>query len=125
MLRAVFLLALVGRTFAQSTQGSLTGHIEDSVDGHAVAGAAVDHFIAETTKRKPHQWAAIALGRSASQIHMAHALLIHDADETYDAGLNDEDLTIEVQARHRADAAIIRAARGRPFAQPEGVGDEP
>lgn len=73
----------------------------------AVAGAVVDHFVGEATKRKPQQWVAIALGRSAAQIHMAHALLIHDADEVYDAGLNDEDLSLEVQARHRADAAII------------------
>jgi 3-hydroxy-9,10-secoandrosta-1,3,5(10)-triene-9,17-dione monooxygenase len=73
----------------------------------AVAGAVVEHFVAQATKRKPQQWVAITLGRSASQIHMAHALLIHDADEVYDAGVNDEDLSVEVQARHRADAAII------------------
>ncbi len=73
----------------------------------AVAGAVADHFVGEATKRKPQQWVAIALGRSAAQIHMAHALLIRDADELYDAGLNDEDLSLEVQARHRADAAII------------------
>jgi 3-hydroxy-9,10-secoandrosta-1,3,5(10)-triene-9,17-dione monooxygenase len=58
-------------------------------------------------KRKPQQWHAIELGRSASQVHMAHALLIRDADEVYDAGLADEDLSLEAQARHRADAAII------------------
>ena len=73
----------------------------------AVASAVIDHFVAEATKRKPQQWVAIELGRSAARIHMAHALLIHDADEVYDAGLKEEDLSIEVQARHRADAAII------------------
>jgi alkylation response protein AidB-like acyl-CoA dehydrogenase len=73
----------------------------------AVASAVIDHFVAEATKRKPQQWVAIELGRSVAQIHMAHALLIHDANEVYDAGLKEEDLSIEVQARHRADAAII------------------
>jgi len=73
----------------------------------AVAGGVIDDFVAQAAKRKPEQWVAIELGRRASQIHMAHALLIHDADELYDAGLNDEDLSLESQARHRADAAII------------------
>jgi len=73
----------------------------------AVASAVVDHFVVEATRRKPQQWVAIELGRSAAQIHMTHTLLIHDADETYDAGLNDLDLSVEVQARHRADAAVI------------------
>ena len=73
----------------------------------AVAGAIVDHVVEEMKKRKPQQWIAIELGRSAAQIHMAHALLIRDADEVYDTGLADEDLSLDVQARHRADAAII------------------
>ena len=74
----------------------------------AVASAMIDHFIEEATRRKSsQQWLAIELGRRASQIHMAHALLLHDADEVYEAGTNERDLSLEVQARHRADAAII------------------
>jgi alkylation response protein AidB-like acyl-CoA dehydrogenase len=73
----------------------------------AVASAIVDHFADEMKRRKFQQWTTIELGRCASQIHMAHALLIQDADEVYDTGLNNEDLSLEVQARHRADAAII------------------
>ena len=74
----------------------------------AVASAVVDHFIEEVTRRKSsQQWLAIELGRRASQIHMAHALLLHDADEVYEAGANKRDLSLETQARHRADAAII------------------
>ena len=74
----------------------------------AVASAVVDHFIEEATRRKSsQQWLAIELGRRASQIHMAHALLLHDADEVYEAGANKRDLSLETQARHRADAAII------------------
>ena len=74
----------------------------------AVASAVVDHFIEEVTRRKSsQQWLAIELGRRASQIHMAHALLLHDADEVYEAGANERDLSLETQARHRADAAII------------------
>ena len=38
---------------------------------------------------------------------MAHALLLHDADEVYESGINRRDLSLETQARHRADAAII------------------
>jgi alkylation response protein AidB-like acyl-CoA dehydrogenase len=74
----------------------------------AVASAIIDHFIEEATRRKSNQqWLAIELGRSASQIHMAHALLLHDANEVYEAGVNERDLSLETQARHRADAAII------------------
>ncbi len=74
----------------------------------AVASAVIDHFVEEATRRKnSQQWLAIELGRRASQIHMAHALLLHDADEVYEAGINKRDLSLETQARHRADAAII------------------
>jgi alkylation response protein AidB-like acyl-CoA dehydrogenase len=74
----------------------------------AVASAIIDHFIEEATRRKPNQqWLAIELGKRASQIHMAHALLLHDANEVYEAGVNKRDLSLETQARHRADAAII------------------
>ena len=38
---------------------------------------------------------------------MAHALLLHDADEIYQAGIDERDLSVEIQARHRADAAMI------------------
>jgi alkylation response protein AidB-like acyl-CoA dehydrogenase len=73
----------------------------------AVASAVVDHVTEEMKKRKPQQWLAIELGRCASQVHMAHTLLIHDADEVYAAGSEDEDLSLEAQSRHRADAALI------------------
>jgi alkylation response protein AidB-like acyl-CoA dehydrogenase len=74
----------------------------------AVAGAIVDHFVEEVARRKSiPQWIAIELGKSASQIHMAHALLLHDAEEVYQAGINRQDLSLDCQARHRVDAAII------------------
>jgi len=74
----------------------------------AVASALIDHFIEEATRRNSRpQWLTIELGRRASEIHMAHALLLHDADEVYAAGLRREDLSLDNQARHRADAAII------------------
>jgi alkylation response protein AidB-like acyl-CoA dehydrogenase len=74
----------------------------------AVASAMIDYFIEEAKRRKSNQqWLVIELGRRASQIHMAHALLLHDADEVYEAGINKRDLSLESQARHRADAAII------------------
>jgi alkylation response protein AidB-like acyl-CoA dehydrogenase len=74
----------------------------------AVASAMIDHFIEEAKRRQSNQqWLTIELGRRASQIHMAHALLLHDADEVYEAGINKRDLSLESQARHRADAAII------------------
>lgn len=74
----------------------------------AVASAMVDHAIGEARRRKSDKpWFAIELGRRASEIHMAHALLLHDADEVYAAGLDRRDLSLETQARHRADAAII------------------
>lgn len=74
----------------------------------AVAGALLDEFLAEAKRRKlDQQWFAIGLGNSACQIHMAHSLLLHDADEAYEAGATGEDLSLEVQARHRADAAVI------------------
>ena len=78
-----------------------------------VACAVVDHFIDEMKRRggakrqAEQQWVQIALGRHASQIQMAHALLIADADEVYDAAVAGAELSLEVQARHRADAAII------------------
>jgi alkylation response protein AidB-like acyl-CoA dehydrogenase len=80
----------------------------------AVASAMIDHVIEEATRRKSSpQWLVIELGRRASEIHMAHALLLHDADEVYVAGLKKEDLSLDSQARHRADAAIIAStARG-------------
>jgi hypothetical protein len=40
--RAIFAVLVAFGARAQSTQGSLIGHIEDSVDGHAVTGAAVE-----------------------------------------------------------------------------------
>src|SRR5207248_3083974 len=40
--RVIFVVLAISVAQAQSTQGSLTGHIEDSVDGHAVAGASVE-----------------------------------------------------------------------------------
>jgi alkylation response protein AidB-like acyl-CoA dehydrogenase len=74
----------------------------------AVAGAMIDHFIEEATRRKLNQqWLTIELGRSASQIHMAHVLLLHDADEIYAAGKDKRDMSMDTQARHRADAAMI------------------
>jgi 3-hydroxy-9,10-secoandrosta-1,3,5(10)-triene-9,17-dione monooxygenase len=73
-----------------------------------VASAIMDHFAEEVSRRQSaQQWLAIELGRAASQIHMAHALLLHDADEVHEAGINRRDLSLESQARHRADAAII------------------
>lgn len=74
----------------------------------AVASAMIDHFIEETARRKnSQQWLAIELGKRASQIHMAHVLLLYDANEVYEAGIWKRDLSLETQARHRADAAII------------------
>jgi alkylation response protein AidB-like acyl-CoA dehydrogenase len=73
----------------------------------AVASAIIDHFIEEATRRKIQQWLGIELGKRASQIHMAHALLLHDADEVYEAGIRKRDLSLQTQARHRADAATI------------------
>jgi 3-hydroxy-9,10-secoandrosta-1,3,5(10)-triene-9,17-dione monooxygenase len=74
----------------------------------AVATAIVDHFVEEVARRKNiAQWTTIELGKAASRIHMTHALLMHDAEEVYQAGLNRRDLGMENQARHRADAAII------------------
>lgn len=74
----------------------------------AVASAIVDHFVQEVAQRKSiPQWITIELGRSASQIHMAHALLLHDAEEVYQAGISRQDLGLDIQARHRADAAVI------------------
>jgi alkylation response protein AidB-like acyl-CoA dehydrogenase len=74
----------------------------------AVAGAILDHVVEEIARRKnAPQWLAIELGRGASHIHMAHALLLHDADEIYKAGIDRRDLSLQCQARHRTDAAII------------------
>jgi len=74
----------------------------------SVATAIVDRFVDEIARRKNvPQWVAIELGKGASQIHMTHALLLHDAEEVYQAGINRRDLSMDSQARHRADAAII------------------
>jgi 3-hydroxy-9,10-secoandrosta-1,3,5(10)-triene-9,17-dione monooxygenase len=74
----------------------------------AVASAVVDRAVEEAARRKSEkQWFAIELGKRASQIRMAHALLLHDADEVYEAGIHKRDLSLEIQARHRAGAAII------------------
>jgi 3-hydroxy-9,10-secoandrosta-1,3,5(10)-triene-9,17-dione monooxygenase len=68
----------------------------------------IDYFIEEAAQRKSgQQWLAIELGKRASQIQMAHVLLLHDANEVYEAGICKRDLSLETQARHRADAAII------------------
>jgi DNA-binding SARP family transcriptional activator/alkylation response protein AidB-like acyl-CoA dehydrogenase len=76
----------------------------------AVACAAVDCFIEEIKRRSrqvKQQWVQIELGSCASQIHMAHSLLIRDADEVFDWAAAGQDLSVEIQARHRADAATI------------------
>ena len=92
----------------QRTSGGSLLVLSSAAPVVAVAGALIDHFIEETTRRKSaQQWLAIELGRSASRIHMAHALLLHDADEIYEAGTKRRDLSLETQARHRADAAVI------------------
>jgi len=92
----------------QRTSGGSLLVLSSAAPVVAVAGALIDHFIEETTRRKStQQWLAIELGRSASRIHMAHALLLHDADEVYEAGIKRQDLSLETQARHRADAAVI------------------
>jgi alkylation response protein AidB-like acyl-CoA dehydrogenase len=79
----------------------------------AVACSAVDTFV-DRIKARPagksrdgQQWLHIELGRCASEVHMAHALLIHDADETFEAAVGGQDLSLDVLARHRADAAVI------------------
>jgi len=38
---------------------------------------------------------------------MAHLLLIRDADEVFDWAVAGEELSLEIQARHRADAAVL------------------
>jgi alkylation response protein AidB-like acyl-CoA dehydrogenase len=92
----------------QRTSGGSLLVLSSAAPVVAVASAIIDHFIEEATRRKNNQqWLAIELGRRASQIHMAHALLLHDADELYQAGISKQDLSLECQARHRADAAII------------------
>ena len=92
----------------QRTSGGSLLVLSSAAPVVAVAGAMVDHFIEEAARRTSNQqWLAIKLGKRASQIHMAHALLLHDADEVYAAGINKRDLSLETQARHRADAAII------------------
>lgn len=82
----------------------------------AIACAAVEYFADEikrrsaaTYGRRPidQQWAQIELGTCASQIHMAHSLLICDADEVFNSAETGEELSLEVQARHRADAAVL------------------
>ena len=95
----------------------------------AVACAAVNCFIDETKRRcrqVKQQWLQIELGSCASQIHMAHSLLIRDADEVFDWAAAGQDLSVDIQARHRADAAMIartalsrgRRAVSRPGRQP-------
>jgi hypothetical protein len=74
----------------------------------SVAAAFVEQFIEEASRRtSKEQWFAIELGKRASQINMAHELLLHDADEVYKAGTEKRDLSLKTQARHRADAAVI------------------
>ncbi len=78
----------------------------------AVASGLVDAFVAQikgaTGRRQAgQQWLQIELGNCASQVAMAHALLIRDADEVHEAAVAGTELEIEVQARHRADAAVI------------------
>jgi len=82
----------------------------------AVACGIIDCFVEEIKRRTvsgtgkrqiDQQWAQIELGRCASQIHMAHSLLIRDADEVFDRAVAGEDLSVEIQARHRADAAVL------------------
>lgn len=92
----------------QRTSGGSILVLSSAAPVVAVASAMIDYSIEEATRRKiEKQWFAIELGRRASQIHMAHALLLHDADEVYEAGLDRRDLSLETQARHRADAATI------------------
>lgn len=92
----------------QRTSGGSILVLSSAAPVVAVASAMIDHSIEEAARRKiEKQWFAIELGRRASQIHMAHALLLHDSDEVYQAGLDRRDLSLETQARHRADAAII------------------
>jgi alkylation response protein AidB-like acyl-CoA dehydrogenase len=82
----------------------------------AVACAAIDHFTDEIkmrlsaatgSRQAEQQWVQIELGSCASQIHMAHSLLIRDADEVFDWAVAGEELSLEIQARHRADAAVL------------------
>jgi alkylation response protein AidB-like acyl-CoA dehydrogenase len=77
----------------------------------AVACSVVDYFINEIKQRRKRyteqQWVQIELGKCASQINMAHSILIRDADEAFDWAVAGEDLTVEIQARHRADSALI------------------
>jgi 3-hydroxy-9,10-secoandrosta-1,3,5(10)-triene-9,17-dione monooxygenase len=82
----------------------------------AVACGVIDYFMEEIKKRMvagtgkrqiDQQWAQIELGSCASQVYMAHSLLIRDADEVFDQAVAGEDLSVEVQARHRADAAVL------------------
>jgi alkylation response protein AidB-like acyl-CoA dehydrogenase len=82
----------------------------------AAACAAVDCFIEEAKNRSSpakgnrlveQQWVQIVLGNCASDIHMAHSVLIHDADEVFDWAVAGEELPIDIQARHRADAAVL------------------
>jgi len=89
----------------------------------AVASGVIDYFVEEIKRRKvggtgkrqiDQQWAQIELGNCASRIHMAHSLLIRDADEVFDHAVAGEEPSIEIQARHRADAAVI--SRSAPAA---------
>ena len=80
----------------------------------AAACGAIDIFINELKARRRggrppdgQQWLQIELGRCASQIYAAHSRLIHDADEVYDWALSDQEPSLEDQARHRADAAVL------------------
>ena len=92
----------------QRTSGGSILVLSSAAPVVAVASAMIEYSIEEATRRKiEKQWFAIELGRRSSQIHMAHALLLYDSDEVYEAGLDGRDLSLETQARHRADAAII------------------
>lgn len=92
----------------QRTSGGSLLVLSSAAPVVAIAGAIIDYFIEEAAPRRDKkQWLATELGKSASQIHMAHALLLHDANEVYSSGVSKQDLSLEIQARHRADAAII------------------
>jgi len=92
----------------QRTSGGSILVLSSAAPVVAVGSAIVDQFVEEARRRKAgQQWQAIELGKRASQVHMAHALLLHDGDEIYEAGISKRDLSLQAQARHRADAAII------------------
>lgn len=85
----------------------------------ALACGMIDIFIDHMKERVTHgggksqahqQWVQIELGRCASEIYSAQARLIHDADEVFDWALSGHEPSLEDQARHRADAAVLARA---------------